>query len=130
MSKKFDFVLLIDDDEPTNFLHKLIVEEAAITNNIIAVQKGSEGIDLLKSLLQKTEIFKGLVLVDINMPLMDGWMVIEELENFDAGLLSKMDIYMVSASENPKDFERIRNSSIIKGHMPKPLVAERLIFNV
>ncbi len=124
MPQKIDFVLLIDDDESTNFFHNLMVEESAVTKNILVAQTGNEGIRLLKEALEKPDVKRGLVFVDINMPGMDGWMVVGEIEKFGRELLSKISINMVSASENPKDFERIKNTPSIKGHLPKPLNAD------
>lgn len=124
MSQQVDFVLLIDDDEPTNFFHKLMVEESAVTKSILLAQTGNEGIRLLKEALTKPDVNRGLVFIDINMPGMDGWMVVEEIEKLGGEMLSKISIHMLSASENPKDFERIKNTPSIKGHLPKPLNVE------
>ncbi len=126
MSQQVDFVLLIDDDESTNFFHKLMVEESAVTKNILVAQTGNEGIRLLKEALTNPDVNRGLVFIDINMPGMDGWMVVEEIEKLGPDLLSKISIQMVSASENPKDFERIKNTPSIKGHLPKPLSVDAI----
>lgn len=124
MPEKVDFVLLIDDDESTNFLHRLIVEESAVTEKILVAQNGNEGLSLLKEALSQPEVKNGLVFMDINMPGMNGWMVVQEMEKLGSGLYSKIQINMVTASENPKDFERIKNTPSIKGHLPKPLTVE------
>ena len=49
MKHKLNCVLLIDDNEADNFLHKMIIEEADITEKIVIMENGQTGLDYLLS---------------------------------------------------------------------------------
>jgi len=44
---KFDSILLVDDDESTNYLHTMYLEEWGVTNDIFTALNGQEAIDFL-----------------------------------------------------------------------------------
>lgn len=127
MTAKIDFVLFIDDDEAIRFLHRIMAEESGVTNQIMEAKGGQAGLNTLHELVNKNANIKGLVFMDINMPVMNGWMVLDELRNNWPDQFQHIDIYMVTSSEYPKDLERIRMEPMLKGHISKPLSAENII---
>ena len=126
MNRLTDLVMLVDDDEATNFFHNIMVEESAITDNIIICSHAEEALKKLKLELEKENLNSAILFLDINMPLMNGWMFLDELKDFDNTLLQKLRIVMVSASEYPKDLDRIKNHPLVNAHMPKPLEADKI----
>ena len=126
MPHKADFILLIDDDEATRFLHRIMAEEAGLSYQIKEAEGAQSGLAKLKNIKDHNPKAKGIVFLDINMPVMDGWMFLDELradKNLD---LNNVSIYMVSASDYPKDLDRIQNEPLVKGYVPKPLTAEKI----
>jgi CheY-like chemotaxis protein len=77
-------------------------------------------------MLMKEEVTHAILFLDINMPVMDGWLSLDEIEKFDPHLKNKLRIVMVSASEYPKDLERMQAHPLVDTHMPKPLEAEKI----
>ena len=123
-----DYILLIDDDEATRFYHSVMAEEANITDQIIIARNGMEGIDMLKKLSENSPELKGIVFLDINMPAVDGWEVLSEFEKLNPEFVKHQTIVMVSATDHPKDFDKIESHPHVKTYMPKPLVAEKIRF--
>jgi CheY-like chemotaxis protein len=80
MKKKLPCILLIDDDEPTNFLYRIIVSEAGCTDHVSIVQSGTDALDYLSPAnttpLQYPQ--PDLIFLDINMPRADGWEFIKK----------------------------------------------------
>lgn len=126
MNKIIDLVMLVDDDEATNFYHNIMIEESGITDNIIICNYAQDAIDKIKIELDKNEIQSAILFLDINMPLIDGWMFLDMISGVEKNKMNKLKIVMVSASEYPKDLERIKNHTLITTLMPKPLDAENV----
>ena len=88
MKKKLNCVLLIDDDKGTNFINQMIIKKSGITDNIQTVLNGKEAIDFItnKGKFEKEDqVFPQpmLTLLDINMPVMDGWEFLEAYHNLE-----------------------------------------------
>lgn len=126
MNKIIDLVMLVDDDEATNFYHNIMIEESEITDNIIICRNALEAIDKIGTELDKNELQTVILFLDINMPMIDGWSFLDSISDLEKNKMNKMKIVMVSASEYPKDLERIKNHPLITAHMPKPLESEKV----
>ena len=132
MKKKLSCVLLVDDDEPTNFLNRIIIEEAECTNRIEVADSGP----LALAYLQKSGLpdaqgiiypVPDLVFLDINMPAMDGW---EFLARYDQLQVEQkalaVVVVMLTTSLNPEDEKKARGIPYISGFRCKPLTAAML----
>ncbi|WP_296618730.1 response regulator, partial [Marivirga sp.] len=77
-SNKLDCVLLIDDDEATNFYHKLILEKENTGVYIQSVKSAKEGLDFLLCKGDYSDYPQpGIIFLDLNMPGMSGWDFLE-----------------------------------------------------
>ncbi len=120
MKQKLACILLIDNDEPTNFLNKLLIQEADCTEMILVEQSASDALEyLVNSGKKPSEPRPELIFLDINMPAMDGW---EFLEKY-ASLSQKEGIVLVmlTTSSNPEDMARARKLGYIADFRNKPL---------
>jgi CheY-like chemotaxis protein len=131
MKKKLNCVLLIDDDLGTNFINQMLIKKAEITDNIQTVLNGKEAIDFItnKGKYEKEgNIFPQpmLTLLDINMPVMDGWEFLEAYHKLEANQKGKIVIVMLTTSLNPDDKKRAENISDVSGFKNKPLTLETL----
>ena len=127
MHQKVDFILLIDDDEATRFLHRLMAEESGVTDNIFEAEGAEQGLGILKKIISEQPNSRGLIFLDINMPVMDGWSFLDAVSAVPTFPSPRIHIYMASSSEYPKDMERIENEPLVKGFVPKPLTAEKVL---
>lgn len=121
-------ILLIDDDSTSNFLHKRIMQKLELTAEINVSENGQEALNRIKT----AESQKGeqLVLLDLNMPIMDGWEFLDEFEKLPEEVTSNFKVYILSTSINPDDKLRAESKLSVKGYLTKPLtkeVVERII---
>ena len=121
MRSKLSCILLIDDDEPTNFLNQMTLEQAQCTNNIQVVQSGQEALDFLVR-----SPHPDLIFLDINMPAMDGWEFLDKYRQLQPEQKASIVMIMLTTSLNPDDEAKARIIPEINGFENKPLRADRL----
>ena len=128
--KKLKCILLIDDDEPTNFLNKLILKEMDCAEKIEIAQSGREAINFLTAIRSDKEnkepVMPDIVFLDINMPAIDGWEFIDILDVFNRQRKKKAVTIMLTTSLNPDDEIRAQSIHQISGYRRKPLSKEMM----
>ena len=129
MKKKLNCILLVDDDEATNFLNTMFLEEADVTKNIKTVLNGKEALEYLTSTgscsdsdIESTSFPQPeLILLDINMPVMDGWEFIQAYRQLPKEQRAKIIIAMLTTSLNPEDKSKADKIIEINAFEHKPL---------
>jgi CheY-like chemotaxis protein len=121
MKRKLSCILLIDDDEPTNFLNKMVVDELDIARHVQVVTNGQEALDYLNGTGPRPE----LILLNINMPLMDGWEFVDRYTTLVTSQKANA-LVMLTTSLNPNDEKTAMANAEIAGFVNKPLRRETL----
>lgn len=114
-------VLLVDDDMPTNFYHKLILKESNLVKEIIDCISVDEAIAELRSGKAPPDI----ILLDINMPLKTGWDFLQEYEELGTELRAKK-VIILSTTRIPSDLERANDNPLVSDFLLKPLTKEMI----
>ena len=100
-------ILLVDDDDNDVLLAQIAFQEAGLSNPLPVVRNGAEAIHYLSGdgIYADRARFPipGLVLLDLNMPLLSGFQVLEWLQHHPA---SNVVAIVLTASSNPNDVER------------------------
>ncbi|WP_343533684.1 response regulator [Pedobacter sp.] len=117
-------LLVIDDDDINIFIISKIVEKTGYDVEICAKHNGQLAIDYIKDLVDSQQALPQLVLIDINMPILNGWEFIEAFEALD--LKATNDMYMLSSSVYENDIEKAKSYKSVKGFISKPLSIDRL----
>jgi CheY-like chemotaxis protein len=120
MKKKLNCILLVDDDEPTNFLNRMTLEQAGCAEYIQVVQSGQAALDFLD------RFHPDLIFLDINMPAMDGWEFLERYRQLPPDQKTSIVMIMLTTSLNPDDEAKARAIPEVSGFENKPLKADRL----
>ncbi|RYD79076.1 MAG: response regulator [Sphingobacteriales bacterium] len=124
---KLNCILLVDDDEITNFLNKRILRNVDAATHIVAVESGEEALDYLR----RTGIYKNsnvpkpdLILLDINMPGISGFEFMEEYKTLCSK--KKCDMVVIMLTKSIFAHDEIRASAIdeIQSIKYKPLTEE------
>ena len=131
MKNKINCILLIDDDEPTNFLSQMIIEEANCAAEIQIAYSGGQAIDYLTSQGtstsgQNTYPRPDLIFLDINMPAMNGWEFLQKYNSLEKEHKGNIVIIMLTTSLNPDDRLRSKDFPDVSGFENKPLTREKL----
>ena len=128
MSEKInqlECILLIDDDEATNFYHKIILEEECSNLYIQSVSSAMEGLNFLLSRGAYLDCPKpGIIFLDINMPGMNGWEFLKEYNELSKDIQDRAVVTMLTTSSNPDDKFKALEISSVKEFVQKPLTPE------
>lgn len=128
--KHLNCIMLVDDNFIDNFVHKKLLESMKIANNFLEFTKPKEAIEYLKLFncfsRESNKNFVDLILLDINMPIMDGWSFVEEYKKVCNNIKPKTIILLLSSSSDEKDIQRSGAEVFISGFMQKPLTQEKL----
>jgi CheY-like chemotaxis protein len=124
MSDKIN-LLVIDDDDINIFIIKKIVEKTGYEAQMVAKTNGQLAVDYLTELQATGQTLPHLILIDINMPVLNGWEFLEAYEKL--GIDHDIDMYMLSSSVYENDIEKAKTYKTVKGFISKPLSIERLI---
>jgi CheY-like chemotaxis protein len=125
--KKLNCILLVDDDEPTNFLNKMILEDVNCAEAIEVAESGQSALKYLESASENGyPPSPDLIFLDINMPAMNGWEFLEQYSNLDQQHKANVVIVMLTTSLNPDDRAKASKIEDVSGFETKPLTAEKL----
>ncbi|WP_282179532.1 response regulator [Maribacter stanieri] len=111
-------ILIIEDDEITNFITKTNLEKFGYKNIAVALN-GQEGLDYLKN-----NTCPDLILLDINMPILDGWDFLEATTRLNLGL--EIPVVVITSSIRFEDRSNAELYSNVIDYMEKPINFEEL----
>ena len=129
MKGKIKHILLVDDDEPTNILHKIIIEEVNWDCGIHISQTGKEALEFLQNWKSEPEGDSrsriDLVFLDLNMPAMNGYEFLEAHKELPPDKQAKVIIVMLTTQLDRSRTDRLWDLGI-QGFQKKPLTEEAL----
>lgn len=122
--KKIDTICLIDDDMIYRYLTQKVITETHLVKGISAFSNGLDAINFLKAEHLHKEKLPDLILLDLFMPIMDGWGFLKEYVKLLPVLPKKISIYIVSSSIDPADIQKSKAISSVTGYVIKPMTKE------
>jgi CheY-like chemotaxis protein len=122
-SNKHHFIL-IDDNEIDLLLHQKIIELAMPNTAITSFTSGELAINFFKG-IQTPELF--VLLLDIKMPVMDGFQFLDAFANLNQEMLHDSKIFLLSSSTNQFDISRAHTNALVSAMINKPLSKDQLL---
>ncbi len=119
---KLKHILLVDDSRATNFIHEIVIRETELVEVISIVENGLEALEYLQD---DSNMRPDLILLDINMPKMNGWEFLEKYEILDKHLKAEVILVMLTTSMNPRDESRASRFSEVSGFENKSLSKDK-----
>ena len=117
-------ILLIEDDEVANFLLKKALETSGLASEVDSVLNGEEAINLLNKNTVNQSI-PDIILLDLNMPVMNGFEFLEAFKKLDLPHKEEVKIIIVTSSVDQRD--RIKAKEMgIENYISKPISGDKL----
>ena len=114
--------MLVDDDPFTNKYNEIVLNQMNASENIVVFQNAKEALKYIED--KKGEV--NLILLDINMPIMNGWQFIEAYENLEKDKQTAIVVVMLTSSMNSDDKRKALDFKSIKKFINKPITAEMI----
>jgi CheY-like chemotaxis protein len=121
--KSLNTILLIDDDETTNYLNHRLLTRMKAASEIHIVTNGEEALNYLEKSFLNVEGFPcpELIFVDIKMSVMDGFEFLDEYQKFSDSAKARTKMLMLTSSASFYDLEKLKQFPEVLKHYSKPL---------
>ena len=117
----FNLACVIDDDSIARLMSEIMIFNYKIAKKTVTFENGKAALDYFKLFKDKPDMLPEFILLDINMPVLNGWKFIERFARLAPDLSRKVVIYLVSASLDPNDHHRASALEMISGFIIKPV---------
>ncbi|MUP46049.1 response regulator [Gramella sp. BOM4] len=123
--KKINLACLIEDDPVHAFLSTKYLKMSGMIENILVLSNGQEAYEKLEALLFSGSELPELILLDLNMPVWDGWQFLNEFLKLP--IEKKITIYILSSSINQEDHKKAMEYNRVRNFIVKPITLETLV---
>lgn len=115
-------IYIIDDDPIYQLVTKRLIEKTNLFSETKAFVNGNEALHYFEN----TGDLPDVILLDIEMPGMDGWDFLDELIRIEKNCRKKVTIYVASSSIATEDKIKAQNYNCVKDFLSKPINLEKL----
>lgn len=118
---------IIDDDEIYVYAITRLIDIKKLSEQVVVFKNGKQAIDYFTDNAIDDKVLPDVILLDVRMPIIDGWGFLEAFARFDFEGKDKVLIYMISSSIDTKDTDRAAKIPLVKQYLFKPVSLSDLI---
>lgn len=122
MTNKLTYI--IDDDKLSVKLVSLLLNKNEFCQEIKTFYNAQSALDEIAKNIHENGNLPDVILLDLNMPVIDGWQFLDEFILLP--LQKEIAVFIVTSSINPVDIEMSRQYKAIKTYIMKPITADKL----
>jgi CheY-like chemotaxis protein len=115
-------VLIVDDDDMTVFLHEVYVKENSFHSAPKSFYNGKDVVDYFNTYFNIDTHY--CILLDINMPILNGWEVMDEFINKQMD--GNVSVIILTSSINSADRTKAEKYNMVIDYVEKPLTVNHL----
>jgi CheY-like chemotaxis protein len=122
---EFSFII-IDDSELDCFIAQRLLKHSNKNLTVKTFQNAGQVLEIIRE-SSKEDDQATIILLDLQMPLMNGFDFVEEFEKFPAEVQRNYKIAILSSTKNPTDVYKILAYKTVNSIIEKPLTKEKLL---
>jgi CheY-like chemotaxis protein len=122
MKNKITYI--IDDDKLSVKLVSMLIAKNEFCEKINPFFSPQVALEELKKNCIENKNMPDAILLDLNMPVMDGWQFLDEFN--DLPIQKEISIFIMTSSIDPADIDMVKNYKMVKSYIMKPINAEKL----
>lgn len=128
--KKLENIIIVEDDPIASLLLTRKLEKHPLFGQSKAFGNGKLSYDYISSTFENGDKLPDVILLDINMPVMNGWQFLDKFQNLENR--EKVPVIILTSSIDPQDMEKSKTYKEVKGYFLKPITDESLeqIFSI
>lgn len=120
-------VLIIDDDTIYQYVSRKTLEATGHTSKIHICSNGEEACIFLENNMFNFNDLPDVILLDINMPIMNGWEFLESYKLMKPKFSKDIQLFIVTSSINDQDKEYGKRFSCVQDYIVKPLAKDKIL---
>lgn len=120
-------VAVVDDDKIFQLITNKTLSTITEVDRVQQFYNGEEALIYLQENAGMPDKLPDVILLDINMPVVDGWSFLKDYADIHDQLSKSISIYMVSSSIDPKDIERASSTPMVREYIIKPIAKDKLV---
>ena len=124
---KIESSCIIDDDPIAIYGIKRSMKEIDFCNKIVVYNNGQDAIDGLNNMVAEGIALPSIILLDLNMPIMDGWEFLDDFIKIPNNNTKAVTIYIISSSIDPRDVIKVQDYSLVSNYILKPIKSADLL---
>ena len=122
--KSFDLVYVVEDDAITSKITELHLRQHGAFGQVQRYQNGQPALEALVQASTYSTQLPDLILLDLNMPVMDGWEFLDALAT--QSLQEQVDVCVLTSSIHPGDMAKAKSYPEVRGYFTKPVTFKLL----
>ena len=122
---KYKSTYIIDDDAIFVLVFTKILSKMTSFENINVLKNGYDALLNLKKLHKDNELLPDIIFLDLNMPVLDGWQFLDEIEHLS--FKDKLNIHLISSSIDINEINKSKKYKTVKSFIQKPTNAKQLM---
>ncbi len=128
MGTKISKVCIIDDDKLYVSLLRMLIEKNQFAEDIMVFSNGQDALEHFKTQIEgKSFDLPEVILLDLNMPVMNGWEFLEKIEPYQQILQENgVRLNIVSSTINPREVKQAKSFQIVNQFLNKPISKEAI----
>jgi CheY-like chemotaxis protein len=124
---KLKKIMIIDDDDIFVFVITKVLRHSDLIDILQVLDNGLDALNFFKNNVHNYNVLPDIILLDLNMPILDGWQFLNEYCKISPSIAKCIEIYVCSSSISPTDIAKTKTINEVTDYLIKPISKEIII---